>query len=1143
MLCERDTRAEANPYTKGCLLSEMYTAYSEIYMKIQLRKPTSVGEFREVMSRVHRSIRWCVMTLIVSGWSSFAAAAECRDFAGKLVSVEGDVSVADRPVRINAEICSGESIEVGNRSRAALRLAATQTVVRIDQNSTFLIEPSDTNQTWLKLLRGVIYLFSRQPESLRVDTPYINAAIDGTEFVVEASDGFGEVTVIEGDVLVSNALGKVNLKAGEQANASADQTPNRRVVIDPINAVQWALHYPQIGVSENTSEIVRLAADLLTRGDVERAQVLLSDAPEDAASKALEAIVAVTRNQLSEATRLEEQAVSLDAESSVAYSALSYTQQASFKIEQALDSAQIAVRNDPKNADALARLAELELGVDDTAASLVNARKAIAIAPDNSRAHTILGFARLVRLEIDEAEAAFTEAITRDPGDPLPRLGLGLAIIRKGHLVVGREHLEVAAALDPYNALVRSYLGKAYAEEQEPSNATGQFELAKQLDPQDPTPWLYDALLAQALNRPVEALRNIERARTLNDNRLVYQSRLLVDSDRAAGSLSLSRVYTDLGFHQSAINESARSIEADPTNFSAYRFLADSYLGRERHEAARQSVLFQASLLQPLTIDSVQPYAQESDLLILPGTDPVDPSIREYSPLFERQGFQLTGSIIGGRDNTFGDNLVLSGLHDRTAYSIGQFHYKTDGFRENADIEHDIYHGSVQGQLSPAMFIQADVNRLETNQGDFALNFNSDIVDTGKRTQKETNTAGIGLRAELNPRSTLLAAIRSIDRSETESLPDTPPFFQLASSEFEGQEAFGRLIHRATSITHNVGIDAHAFKLNVVDDVVPCPSEPCRIESGEHDIRYTNYYYYADFNSTGPLSTTLGLSYTVFDDEQLVLDTRDFNPKFGLRWKLPHFQELRLAASRGTKFREVADLGLEPTVLAGFNQLYDDFGGTSYVNVGVAYDWQLAPLKRIGVELVRRDLDVPYLFNPNPELPEIVRSQNESQQETMFRGYWNQIVRSDLSLTIDMLYERLERDDSRNAFGVPFDFQSPLLVETYSLPVGLVYTHRSGFFLRGEFSLVHQAIEQIDLVFTETGLETNLDEESEYFTNVNLSVGIRLPKRQATLRLDIHNLLDEDFLFEGSNIRSAEPSSPRYSPGLTAVAKVSFSYR
>ena len=141
----------------------------------------------------------------------------------------------------------------------------------------------------------------------------------------------------------------------------------------------------------------------------------------------------------------------------------------------------------------------------------------------------------------------------------------------------GREEIAIAASLDPNSSLIRSYLGKAYYEEKRAKTASTQFAMAKELDPADPTPYFYDAILKQSVNRPVEALQDLQRSISLNDNRAVYRSRLLLDEDLAARSASLGRIYDDLGFQQLALVEGWKSVNADPANYSAHRFLADSY--------------------------------------------------------------------------------------------------------------------------------------------------------------------------------------------------------------------------------------------------------------------------------------------------------------------------------------------------------------------------------------------------------------------------------------------------------------------------------------------------------------------------------------------------------------------------------------
>ena len=209
-----------------------------------------------------------------------------------------------------------------------------------------------------------------------------------------------------------------------------------------------------------------------------------------------------------------------------------------------------------------------------------------------------------------------------DQADPLPRLGLGLAKIREGKLSEGRGEIEIAASLDPNNSLIRSYLGKAYYEEKRDKLAANQFAVAKDLDPLDPTPFFYDAIRKQTMNRPVEALQDMQTSIALNNNRAVYRSRLLLDEDLAARSASLARIYSDLGFQPLALVEGWRSLNADPSNFSAHRFLSDSYSSLPRHEIARVSELLQAQLLQPINIAPLQPHLSQSNLLILSGAGP-----------------------------------------------------------------------------------------------------------------------------------------------------------------------------------------------------------------------------------------------------------------------------------------------------------------------------------------------------------------------------------------------------------------------------------------------------------------------------------------------------------------------------------------
>ena len=167
----------------------------------------------------------------------------------------------------------------------------------------------------------------------------------------------------------------------------------------------------------------------------------------------------------------------------------------------------------------------------------------------------------------------------------------------------------------------------------------------------------------------------------------------------AARDTSLARIYDDLGFEQFAQVEATKSLSLDPANYSAHRFLSDSYATRPRHEIARVSELLQAQLLQPININPVQPSLNETNLKIINGFGAA--TFNEYTSLFERDRTQVLISGVAGNNSTLGEEVVLSGLEGKLSYSLGQYHYETNGFRENADLRHDIYNAFVQVAVTP----------------------------------------------------------------------------------------------------------------------------------------------------------------------------------------------------------------------------------------------------------------------------------------------------------------------------------------------------------------------------------------------------------------------------------------------------------
>jgi tetratricopeptide (TPR) repeat protein len=847
------------------------------------------------------------------------------------------------------------------------------------------------------------------------------------------------------------------------------------------------------------------------RKDIEHA---LSLDPIYVDAFALQSMIAVVQNEKEKALDIAKKAVESDPKSASALIALSYAQQANFDLEGARNSLKQAARSSPDNALAWARLAELHMSFAELDEALEAAKKAVALDPNLSRTRTVLGFAFLTQVDTKEAKAAFEKAIEFDQADYLPRLGLGLAKIREGDLQEGRRDIEIAASLDPNNSIVRSYLGKAYFEEKRTELTDREYAIAKELDPKDPTPWFYDAIQKQTTNRPVEALRDMQQAIELNHNRAVYRSRLLLDSDLAARSASLGRIYSDLGFQQLALVEGWKSVNTDPSNFSAHRFLADSYSVLPRHEIARVSELLQSQLLQPISITPVQPQLAESNLLILSGAGPAEPSLNEFNPLFVRDRFALLASGVAGNDETIGDELVQSTVWGKASYSLGQFHYETNGFRENNDLRQDIYNAFVQFSLSPKTSVQAEFRFTDTKQGDREVRFNPDDFLPNLRQQRETESGRLGFHHSFSPRSDVIASF--IYRSAKEDTQLRNPIVDVDSTlEENGFIVEVQHLFRSEPLSVISGIGHVSIDVKDVETVT-VPPDPPSSAVNKKNTHHTNFYLYSQINYLKNVTATVGGSADFF--KGAFVDRDQFNPKFGMTWNPLPNTTLRAAVFRVLKRRLISDQTIEPTQVAGFNQFFDDFEGTSSWRYGLGIDQKFAPNFYAGAELSKRDLDVPFV---STSLTGEVR--RVDWKEYLARAYLYWTPHPLLAVNLEYLFERFDRDPfAGGGTGV-------VEVETHRLPLGISFFHTSGFSARLKATFVDQEGKFTPRVF-EPGVSAP---GADQFWVVDAGVGYRLPKRRGLITLEARNLFDEKFKFQDT-----DPANPQIQPSRSIFGRI-----
>jgi Tfp pilus assembly protein PilF len=1070
----------------------------------------------------------------------------CEQWVAKAVSVQGGVEVRRvgetqwQPVKLNDTFCPGDTIRVDENSRADLTLV-NQPVMRLDQNTSITLGGVKEDRTSvIELAKGAAHFFSRVRRNLEVITGFVNAGVEGTEFFMRVEEDKAFLSIFEGKVLASNEAGSLTLTSGQAAVAEAGKAPVLRVVVRPRDAVHWALYYPPViyvppeeAPKEDTSDprfLAYRASQRLAVGRVDEAGADIQRAlrldPRYSDAFALQAVIAVVQNEKDKALNSARQAVETDPKSATARIALSYAQQAGFDIEVARGSVEEAVKLDPQNALAWARLAELWSSFGNLDNALDAAKKAVELDVNLSRTQMVLGFAYLTQVKTTESKAAFEKAIALDQADPLSRLGLGLAKIRDGDLHEGGREIEIAASLDPNNSLVRSYLGKVYFEEKRTNLDGPEYKIAKELDPNDPTPYFYDAIRKQTTNRPVEALRDYQQAIELNDNRAVYRSKLLLDSDEAARSAALARIYSDLGFQQLALVEGWKSVNTDPGDFSSHRFLADSYAVLPRHEIARVSELLQAQLLQPINITPIQPRLAESNLFLLSTQGPANLSFNEFNPIFNRDRLAVQVSGLVGENETYGGEGVVSGIYKKLSFSAGYSHFETDGWRKNADQNDDIATAFAQMELTHKTSIQAEYRYRDNDRGDTWLRFFEDDFIPDLKQDEESNSYRVGLRHAFSPGSVLISnfSYQKKDRDyDYEPFPDVLDFDLDGDDDAYGAE--GQYLFRSQHLNIVTGggyFEIDSQDKNIINVTPPglFPTRTIQVDKFtlDRDIHHSNVYLYSNINLPMNLTFTIGGSGDFYDsDDPDTKDQDQFNPKFGITWNPFSSTTLRAAAFRVLKRTLITDQTLEPTQVAGFNQFFDDLNATDSWRYGGAIDQKFFYSLFGGAEFTYRDMDVPF----NTTTAAGTKLDEADWDEKMFRTYLFWTPHEWLALSAEFLWERFDRDE---------DFAGGAEeVKTYYVPLGINFFHPSCL----SASLKGTYVDQ-DGDFGEAG--TFQDGEDDFWL-VNAAINYRLPKRYGFITVGVTNLFDEEFeYFE------TDRDNPRIQPDRVFFGKVTLAF-
>ena len=143
----------------------------------------------------------------------------------------------------------------------------------------------------------------------------------------------------------------------------------------------------------------------------------------------------------------------------------------------------------------------------------------------------------------------------------------------------GLEEMLTATLLDPRVASYQTELGKALYQTRSFDRALEVYDYAKTLDPKDPTPYFYKGIALTDLNRPGEAVQEINKSIELNDNVAMFRSRSLLDQDLAVRNYSLAKSYQQLGLNEWAYSKAVTAVNYHPHESSAHLFLRDVIVG------------------------------------------------------------------------------------------------------------------------------------------------------------------------------------------------------------------------------------------------------------------------------------------------------------------------------------------------------------------------------------------------------------------------------------------------------------------------------------------------------------------------------------------------------------------------------------
>ncbi|OGR25279.1 MAG: hypothetical protein A2139_01195 [Desulfobacca sp. RBG_16_60_12] len=322
----------------------------------------------------------------------------------------------------------------------------------------------------------------------------------------------------------------------------------------------------------------------LLAGRVEEARSRLQAAvnlpsPAPRLARPLLVQIDLVQNRKEAAQAEASQALTQAPNSPMALFSMGLVKMASFDLPGATQYLQKAIAADPRFVEAYVYLAKIWLGTEYLSRAQQTIDKALHLAPRNPQVLSLVGFVRLAFRDYAGAFQFWNRALAGYPKFGEAHLGLGIYYFRHRDFRRGLEEMLTATLLDPRVASYQTELGKALYQTRSFDRSLEVYDYAKTLDPRDPTPYYYRGIALTDLNRPGEAIQEINKSIELNDNVAMFRSRSLLDQDLAVRNYSLAKSYQQLGLNDWAYSKAVTAVNYHPHESSAHLFLRDVILG------------------------------------------------------------------------------------------------------------------------------------------------------------------------------------------------------------------------------------------------------------------------------------------------------------------------------------------------------------------------------------------------------------------------------------------------------------------------------------------------------------------------------------------------------------------------------------